>query len=587
MAIRTNALYLDLLEDLRDYLPPEAALIGDAADLKYYPDMSPKQYAATHLAKSFLKKFQDRSTLDADRTAMDKFLRSNIRCKDWQLRINDLKDEILVGLFRQEIYSFFSTGSGWIIDSTSDIVRAGDVGPGASLQARGNDFYTKLFSGPLTSTSKRLHTFYTHHLGYIPYWAKAELDRQAQFGKVQIVAGNKLSFVPKNVDASRVICTEPLLNMFFQKGIEAILKRRLKSRFKIDLATQQDVNRDLAKLGSITDKLSTIDLSSASDSVAYNMVKEFLPRDLVAWFDLCRSPVCTLPTGEEIKLHMISSMGNAFTFPLQTILFSCVVSAVYKAMDIPMRCGISSSYQLEGTDLKTLIQTDKLPNFGVFGDDIIVESQAHNLVVRLLNILGFEVNAEKSFSQGPFRESCGGDFFLGRPVRGVYLKSLRSQASRYVAINRLNEWSAIQGIPLRRTIYHLVKTVRWLPVPLYEEDDAGIRVPMELLDLSKRDKATGFVKYRRWSSIPHTIKITEGAFKLEKGMKTRIHNPGGLLQAFLRGDIRSDTLTVRHGQTRYRTKWGVTPFWNYIPKVGVRTPIGQKRLITALLRNLS
>jgi len=587
MAIRTNALYLDLLTDLQSYLPePTRPLTCDLESFDYFPGMTPKQFASVHLTKTFLKKFQDCSSESADAVALDKFLQSNLQCRDWQLKITDLKDELLVGLFRQEIYRFFSHGRGWILDSVNDIVGHGDVGPGASLLANGSDFYTKLFSSKLSCTSKRLFTLYEHYIHTVPNWSQAELNRSDEYGEYDVVAGNKLSFVPKNDNASRVICTEPTLNMFFQKGIEHILKRRLKSVYKIDLSTQQEVNKDLARLGSLSDSLSTIDLSSASDSVAYAMIKEFLPRDLVAWFDLCRSPVCTLPNGEEEELHMISSMGNAFTFPLQTIIFSCVVSAVYAAMDIPLRRGTSPCFKHEGVYGKAVIQADQLPNFGVFGDDIIVVSEAHNLVVRLLNILGFTVNADKSFSKGPFRESCGGDFYLGHPVRGVYIKSLRSQASRYVAINRLNEWSAVTGISLPRTVQHLVKKVRYLPIPLFEADDAGIKVPFCLVNKYVRDPSTKFIKYRFWRSVPHTIRVGEKDLKLERGMKTRIHNPDGLLLAFLRGNIRSDTLTVRHGPNRYRTSWGITPFWNYIPTIGVKTPVGLKRLENALLRNL-
>lgn len=41
----------------------------------------------------------------------------------------------------------------------------------------------------------------------------------------------------------------------------------------------------------------------------------------------------------------------------------------------------------------------------------------------MLQFTGFKLNEEKSFfGDEPFRESCGGDYFAGKPVRPFYLK---------------------------------------------------------------------------------------------------------------------------------------------------------------------
>lgn len=278
---------------------------------------------------------------------------------------------------------------------------------------------------------------------------------------------------------------------------------------------------------------------------------------------------------------MVSSMGNGFTFPLQTALFSCAVSAAYQL----------DSLKLVRPQVRHGRQTvTDLGNFGVFGDDIIVVKRAYRKVLRLLDILGFKVNAEKSFFEGPFRESCGGDFYEGQHARGIYIKSLRTPASRYVAINRLNEWSAMSGIPLRRTIHHLMKTVRILPVPLYENDDAGIKMPLqEAFRRANRQLSLvnyGSVVYRRWESIPQTIRIVDGALKVPRGFKGRYYNPSGLWLAFLRGDIRSDTLGSRLGPARYRTKEAVAPSWDWLPSVGKQFPTSQGLLAKAILINI-
>jgi hypothetical protein len=65
----------------------------------------------------------------------------------------------------------------------------------------------------------------------------------------------------------------------------------------------------------------------------------------------------------------------------------------------------------------------------VYGDDIICESSAYPYVVAFLEKLGFQVNQEKSFHTGCYRESCGKEYINGIDVTGPYfprspLKSL-------------------------------------------------------------------------------------------------------------------------------------------------------------------
>lgn len=604
MSIRHNALYFDLLEDIDQYLgtvgsplsavdlqmlsasPYGASVIGVS---RTTDELTVKEFAAMQLIGTILKKFQDGHSTTADAAALDKFLASNVRCKEWSLSPErSLEEDLLLGLFKQEVYRFFNRGpNAHILASMDAILHGGNTGPGASLGAQGTDFYSKMFSGPLTSTAQSLYSIYEHHFMNIPFWSRAENERQGQFGDVQMVRGNRLSFVPKNVDTSRCICTEPSLNMFFQQGVKAILEGRLRQYFGIDLANQQDCNKDLARVGSMNEAFCTIDLSSASDTVSLKMIQETFPRDVVSWLELFRSTEVQLPSGDWEELHMISSMGNAYTFPLETIIFACVVSAAYSMKDIKLSKGYGSNCKYE-SEHGAFVQTRRLPNFGVFGDDIIVLEEAHRHTVMLLNLLGFSVNAEKSFSQGPFRESCGGDFFRGHPVRGVYLKTLKTQGSRYVAINRLNEWSALHGIPLRLTIRRLMKSVRFLPIPLYENDDAGVKVPYHLNPNRTLD-GNHSVVYRRWEPVQKKIRIKDGALKLPRGQKHRIYNADGLLLAALRGDVRNYTLGSRLGPIRYRSKEAVTHNWDWLPPVagGIAPPVGQSRLTDAIETNLT
>lgn len=611
MGLHSEALYSNLLQDLSEQLPQSDLTVAEE-----WPGMSYRERQATALLNSLLKKFQDVKEETADAKALDKFLHSNIQCRDWELNLNTSGDEVLVGQFRSELYDFFTVKGHSLIPDLSELSELGRVGPGASVGAYGNDFFTKLFSSPLACTSERIWKYYNYYALRPQNWARAESTRLSNFGEPCIVAGNRLSFVDKNATISRVICTEPSLNMFYQLGLGKVMEKRLARYFGLDIRNQQDKNRELARVASVTGDLCTIDLAAASDSVSLKMLEEFLPEDVVQWLKLFRSPTVTLPDGRVEQLYMVSSMGNGFTFPLETILFACVVRAVYTLEGIPLRRTACSLDQRKLTP-QNLVRIHALKrrfglgfphdpsqvtwehgNFGVFGDDIIAETRAARKIIRLLNLLGFKVNSEKSFIEGPFRESCGADFFEGQPVRGVYIKSLRSQASRYVAINRLNEWSAITGFRLRRTIRYLHRHCRKLYVPLGENDDAGIKVPSAILSklsCTLRDypgvrgnPLFGSVKYKAWEPIKTQARMDMDQLKIRCPGKPRVYNEAGLEIAYLRGDIVNGRWNLRQPgvETKYRTKWRTVLYWDYTPAVGKQFPVGTKALAKATSTNL-
>jgi hypothetical protein len=95
-------------------------------------------------------------------------------------------------------------------------------------------------------------------------------------------------------------------------------------------------------------------------------------------------------------------MGNGFTFELESLIFFAIASCSCDA-------GIVS----------------------VYGDDIIVPSQYATDVMKNLEMCGFSLNWDKSFIDGPFRESCGGDYFEGFDIRPVYVTGLLSIKELY------------------------------------------------------------------------------------------------------------------------------------------------------------
>lgn len=570
MDVSPSVLYQGLLQDLSRHLPAgtiNSLRVGEPVES--WPDITVRQRACLSLANSFLKKYVEETVATADASALSKFLAINDDCKNWQLPLELTSwDDELIGNVKKHIERFFyPRGDLPLLSSFGQILSVGRCGPGSSIGSEGGDFYTKMFSSKLTYSNGVLYRAYRNHILHDPTWANAELLRHVHYGSDNMVEGNRLSFVPKQRDISRVTCVEPTLNMYFQLGIGSILEQRLKSYFGIDLSTQPHVNRELARIGSLDGSLFTIDLSSASDSMSLKMLRYLLPANVLSWLELTRSPKCTLPSGEQVEMNMISTMGNGFTFPLQTMLFSCVVLASFDS------CGLEIHSNRRGS----------LPNFGVFGDDIIGDSRVLSRVLRLLKLLGFVVNASKSFSEGPFRESCGGDFFRGHQVRGVYVRRLASVQDRAVVLNRLHHWSSVTGVYVSTCTSLLWRSLPKRFVPLWENDDAGIKVPFTFVEKMRRNKSLQSIMYRKWISVPRRINI-RGWESLYA--KKRIYNCYGLHLAFLAGTIRSEAIVSRQETVTYTTKTKVAPSWDQ-PRMLLVTETSWRQLNTAVWLTLS
>lgn len=225
--------------------------------------------------------------------------------------------------------------------------------------------------------------------------------------------GNVFTTVPKDATQHRGICIEPGGNLQLQLAVGNYFKERLfntglfllpeqgKAVSPVDFRPVRErpdaqvLHRLLAREGSIGNHLATIDLSSASDTLCIELVRWLLPSEWFYILDSLRSPV-TLIKGTSVYLDKFSSMGNGFTFELETLIFASLAHAVGGKV---------------GRDCF------------VFGDDIIVPRRFARDLMALLRFVGFTPNERKTFTKGPFRESCGGDFFLGIDVAPLRIKS--------------------------------------------------------------------------------------------------------------------------------------------------------------------
>jgi hypothetical protein len=487
--------------------------------------MDLRSVQALSLAKSFYKKLEPsgRISEQAESAALKKFLAINDSIAPAFTFKGSLPvDDYLWDLFRDNLLKVLDwTPEPGVRNFDLDFIREEiAIGPGSSSKVDSTCFYTKLFGGDLSATSEYLLALYRAAIVETGLWADAEHHRSSKFG-LRIADGNVLFFVPKTTEIARTCCTEPILNMLFQKAAGAFLEYRLKRHFGISLDVQPDYNRKLAMQGSVDGSFGTIDLVSASDSISWSLCQKVLPNSLLGFLRHFRASSTVLPDGSTKELRMISTMGNGFTFALQTVLFACAVRSVYQSMGYPTDCPRTQ--------------------FGVFGDDIIVRREAYERVCHLVRCLGFEVNEGKSFNTGPFRESCGEDYFGGHNVRGVYIRSLETVSDVYSAINRLNRWSARTGIFLPKTVSLLVGMVRFLPIPFQEGDHEGIKVPF-MATIPEVDNRYWF-RFRKRANRNSRILCPDSP-QAAKDLGYKDFNPYGWGLSFLGGYTRSEELGV-------------------------------------------
>jgi len=487
MLDRYNRFSAALLEELD--VDPDIPITGD---------LMGQDVAKIMLARSHLKKqevWPDTMIQQQSDAALALFLESNDACKGWRWNPVHVMDDRFAEELKSFLWKLLDPGHEPESFSLAEIIRHMEPGPGAARGADSTNFYTKLFASPLTATSEHLLTLYRGAVYECPFWAEAEYYRHQKLGLVTaaggsekrkpllIVPGSAWFSVPKSREIQRACATEPNLNMLFQKALGIWIEKRISKVCHINLANQQYLNQILARRGSISGLYGTIDLKSASDRNSMAMIEEFFPPNFVRWIKLFRSPECQLPSGTSVKMEMCSSMGNGFTFPLQTALFLGVVSVCYKLSGIPQLRNQNVRRQPvdPGNFLGSLRLDERVipGNFGVFGDDIIVERESYELCCHYLRLLGHVVNDQKSFNSGYFRESCGADFFAGYNVRGIYIRSLETPLDVYSAINRLTVWSAKHGVNLSRTMQLLLGWVKFLPVPFSAADTEGVKVPYD------------------------------------------------------------------------------------------------------------
>jgi len=238
--------------------------------------------------------------------------------------------------------------------------------------------------------------------------------------------------VPKTLKGPRIIAIEPVCMQYAQQALRSIIYDMIENSVMAAGHVNfrdQSVNQRLALNSSISGQLATIDLSDASDRVPRDLALDMFRAypDFQGAIDACRSTSAILPDGRLISpLRKFASMGSALCFPIESMYFYTIcVAALLEFHNLPV----------SSTNVFTVSRT-----VHVYGDDIIVPSDAAGIVLDYLQKYNCKVNSSKTFYSGMFRESCGTDAFAGTRVTPVYVRQVPPENKQHV--QSLLSWSS-------------------------------------------------------------------------------------------------------------------------------------------------
>lgn len=434
-----TSLRLKLLAEAGDW----AGVLATSVEPEQFED--PIQYSRANAAVCILKKFPDLPGFDDEyrkAQALKTWKDGELLCYHANERLNvylasplsgDAPSEFLRRVRRRLI--------SWLGHHPSDdeLKLRARHGPGTTFSSSvANPTAADKYSDKMSVTSGAV----IHVLNLAgTKWMDLSVHRSSKTSDelFEVVRGNRHAFAPKTASTFRNIAIEPSVNMYFQLAVGSAMRARMRKHAGWDLDNASDIHRKMAQSGSIDGSFATIDLSNASDTLSKTLVRVLLRE--TGWLPLLEDLRST-HTRIEQSWHLLekfSSMGNGYTFELESCVFAAIVA----------ECLVLKGHQPEFGK-----------NLGIFGDDIIIPSDSYGLVVDVLQWCGFVINKKKSYSTSPFRESCGGDFFYGHPVRGYYLREALSRNNHqrtYAMINGLRALESRCQISFDSVVDELLK----------------------------------------------------------------------------------------------------------------------------------
>ncbi|DAD51575.1 TPA_asm: RNA-directed RNA polymerase, partial [ssRNA phage Gerhypos.1_13] len=266
----------------------------------------------------------------------------------------------------------------------------------------------------------------------------------------------KVVLVPKDSRGPRLISAEPKEYQWIQQGLRRVLQKAIEdhpiTRHSIRF-TDQTRNRDLAMQGSKGEPWVTLDMKDASDRVSCALVRALFPEP---WFEClwaARTPATRLPSGEVFQMNKFAPMGSSVCFPVEALVFWALSVAAI----------IHRNPHLSASQASKRIH--------VYGDDLIVNSEDHGVVLQTLPLFGLLFNQAKCCVAGSFRESCGCDAFKGVDVTPLRVKSTWDHRSGMSLVS----YVMVHNHAIKRGMFNLADLIfervsRHIRLPISDDD---------------------------------------------------------------------------------------------------------------------
>lgn len=370
-------------------------------------------------AVRFLTGLYAKIELPCSNTRVTRAMLDYVSCENELRRWESTASTKLLKEFQDASHLLFTSIFTRLDKSIYDGELVGKHGPGSTADGLAGN---RKFS--LTSWTTRLEQIFPYGENCIPNWRYYYLLDGVEFVEPGAEQPVKVISVPKTLRSPRIIAMEPTCMQYMQQAILNRLVPELEDPQELVSNflgfSDQMPNRQLARVGSLTGQLATLDLKEASDRVPYLLVQVMLERFpwLYAGVDASRSTRAEIPAlGLCLPdLAKFASMGSALCFPFEAMVFITIVF---------MGLARQASAPLSTKLIKSFVGKVR-----VYGDDIIVPADSVDYVIAELEAFGFKINRDKSFWNGKFRESCGGDYYDGQDVTPIRLKQVFPSSHR-------------------------------------------------------------------------------------------------------------------------------------------------------------
>jgi len=323
--------------------------------------------------------------------------------------------------------------------------------------------------------------------------------------------------VPKTLKTPRIIAIEPTCMQYMQQALLDSMIPRIENSFLNSFLgfSDQGPNQVMAKEGSESGHLATLDLSEASDRVSNQLVRVLFRNHphLLRGVEACRSRKADVPGIGVIRLSKFASMGSALCFPIEAMVFLTIIFL-----------GIEDELNTRFTSKADINQYRG--RVRVYGDDLIVPVDNVETVISKLEHFGARVGESKSFWIGKFRESCGKEYYDGYDVSVVKFRRMppRSRQDVQECISIVSFANQLFQAGCWETVRYLDPTIRKVlkHYPVVEESSPVLG----------RTSFTGYLTERMCDNLHRPL--VKGYVVKATIPKNSLSDSGALLKYFLK-----------------------------------------------------